>query len=489
MAQQIDASTDPVSSTKQANGQVLQQFQQWDPQQWFDTNRWTLTGSQADSDYKAGMWWSDAQDMQKGVPALQKHAESWTSGRQQLVDALQKVRAARARLTGYAGKSEKAMHTALDHMETALSARMDAVEKVPEKLNLAAQKVSTYYPTMQALWNKWENDRANAPVCHEDTVQMQQPISNMAQSFLDAADAIMKAYNTELAPPTVTTAQPGARQASSNDSTSATASPATSANGTTTSINGISRAGSAPGTLVTTPTASAGHVAGLAAAGAGTTAPATHPAATLGHVANVAGNSSGAHVAGTIGGAHSAAHQAASNSAQANATQATPTLAGAGAGTLAPPTPTGMPAAAPMPAATGSAATTGAGAFVPFLGAAPAGAAPRTSPSRERTDRDRTGAAMPVTPPLAAGGKRTPTTIRPGVAKPSGPGQAAVAGVLRGRTGGAGATGSMRRRVGTSRCNRGEERDTVQFLDEDAWQTDDAGSGVVAARAADEPTE
>ena len=492
----------PISSTTGSNGQVTHTFEQWNPQQWFDVNAWTLTGTQADSNYKAGLWWSYAQDMKASTDALMKHATSWETGRGQLVDAQQKTRTARAELAGYSGASAKANSAALDNLDSALTARMQSVEPIPAALRNTAAIINDGYNKMQVLWDKWEQDLANAPQCDADVQQMQPVISNMAQSMLDSANAMMVAYHTELAPPTVTNAPPTVQNADSSgsnaDSTAVPAANSTASPATISSVSSAAKAGAAPGTVVTPAGA---HIQGVSLAGSGssTIAPTTHVAAPAALHTTPAGG---------IGSGTTGSIVPAAASLSPTAAGSTPTLAGMGAGTLAPPSaPTTAGAPSGLAGSSGSISGTmpatgiggglpagmaaGAGGFAPF---APTVGGSGSGSRRQREDQrsDRSGTVMPMSPGAgAAGATRKPGTIRPGVAKRTGSAEAAgVAGGLRGRTGESGAPGSIKRRVSNSRRSRAEDSATVQFLDqildEDAWLTEDAGSGVVGAKPTDD---
>jgi hypothetical protein len=199
----------------------------------------------------------------------------------------------------------------------------------------------------------------------------------------------------------------------------------------------------------------------------------------------------------------------------------TPTLAGIGSSTLAPTMP--MPAAAsagPMsaPAGVGGPFTSGfaptagfgggplagngmgAGGMMPFMPAAGGSAAGGSAAGGGRKRRDRStesdsdgraGVPMVGMPPMAGGaGTRAGVPVRPGIARrlDGSPATAGVAAGLRGRGDQAGDTeaeGPNRRTAGTRR-RRDEDRVTVQFLDEEAWQADVAVTGVVSAPETEE---
>ncbi len=211
------------------------------------------------------------------------------------------------------------------------------------------------------------------------------------------------------------------------------------------------------------------------------------------------------------------------------------TLAGTAGGTLAPPMPGsagGFAAGAPIaPAASGVPVTPGfglaaggvagnAGAmgglmpFTPMAGGTSAGGsrrgnrqdksrlfdaeAPvptRTSDKSSGSDRTSTRGALPLgmAPPTGAGalGSSSRPAIRPGNAK--GAGGSAKTGVpagLLGRSGPADASAdsssAVSRRASSRR--RRDEATSVEFLDEEAWQAEDPGSGVIAAPDEVQPT-
>jgi hypothetical protein len=250
----------------------------------------------------------------------------------------------------------------------------------------------------------------------------------------------------------------------------------------------------------------AAHMPGLAVAPA-------HPTATIpgAHHPGTVAAAQPTQVPGTIGSGSMAAHHTGSSvlPSQTGPTGTTPannvpTLASSGAATLAPPpgptvaTASGAPMTAPMaaPVSTAGVAGTGFGGvpLVPFAGA-PGTGAPGVGGGTRRSDDDqesrknRAGGLLPVSP-ATAGGRRPGATVRPGVAKRTGSTEAAaVAGGLRGRTDASTdrSADPAQRRATRSRRARGEESATVQFLDEDAWQIEDAGSGIVAANQPPSP--
>jgi len=208
----------PVSVTKGPNGQEIETYQQWNVQDWFDTARWNLTGTQADSDFKAGLWWQDSQDLNNTVaPSMRTAAAQWDAQYAKLDAAKDKLTAARTKLANYTGQDATSLNQALDNLTQSLDQRAEATEPISAALRNSASVLETSHAgPMTTLWNKWENDLANAPVCKVDVEQMKPVISDMAQSVLDAANAVQKGYQTEIEPPEVATPQPG-RQLAGDD--------------------------------------------------------------------------------------------------------------------------------------------------------------------------------------------------------------------------------------------------------------------------------
>lgn len=484
----------PVSVAEGPNGQEIETYQQWNVQDWFDTPRWSLTGSQADSDFKAGLWWQDSKDLNNIVaPAMRTAADQWDAQYAKLDAAKAKLTSARTRLAGYTGKDAQELNRTLDNLTQSLDQRAEATEPISTALRNSASVIETSHAgPMTTLWNKWENDLANAPVCKVDVEQMTPVISDMAQSVLDATNAVQKGYETEIEPPEVGTPQPDTTKvvgpdsstdaASGDDSSAASGQPATSTPGVVATGNSHQAAtanshatsvGSAPGTVVTP--AGSGPSAASAVTGSGAGA--------------VTGTSAtGTHTAG-------------------------PSLAGIGASTAAPTVPT-APAFAPGPVASGGAATlppvlpaaglgpaastaggsaaVGAPGFVPLGGA---GARTGQQTRRDEDGRKRQGVVSPVVGGAGATRGARSAQIRPGNAtRPAG--NAGIAAGLLGRAAkdaeSADIVASTRRpsaRASRTASRYGSDKADGQdmFLDEDAWLTDDPGAGVVEAHQPHDP--
>ncbi|HEY3631516.1 MAG TPA: hypothetical protein VGL21_11480 [Jatrophihabitantaceae bacterium] len=486
----------PVSTTVGPNGQKIETYQQWNVQDWFDTPRWTLTGTQADSDIKAGMWWQDSQDLNNKVaPVMRTAAAQWDAQYAKLDAAQDKLKAARTTLAGYKGADADQLNRALDNLSASLNQRAEATEPISKALTNSASVIETNHRgPMTTLWDKWEQDLANAPQCKADVEQMQPVISDMAQSVLDAANAIQKGYQTEIEPPEIETAQPNpAGDDSSSDDGSQTSDLASKASTTTPGV--VTTAGSTPAGAGAPATTAIGTAPGTVVSP--TAAGTTHAAVASTHTAaanlTTAGTATPAGTAPTVSQVGSG-----------------PSLAGIGASTTAPTVPS-APAFAPSPLATagggaaaplsaglpaagfaGSPAVGGAGlagaGFVPFGG----GTSGRNSQQPRRDDDERRqqgGVVSPVVGGVGAGrGGRATARIRPGDARR--PTNAGVAAGLLGRAAkdaeSAEVAASTRRKASKT-ASRRDGNDQDMFLDEDAWLIDDPGAGVVEAHQPHDP--
>src|SRR5882757_1302391 len=111
----------PVSVTKGPNGQDIETYQQWNVEEWWNEAQWTLTGTQADSNYKAGAWWNIALDFKNKVePALRTAAANWDKQYQVLDVAKDQVTAAKGQLVGFTGKDADAMNLQADNFTRSL---------------------------------------------------------------------------------------------------------------------------------------------------------------------------------------------------------------------------------------------------------------------------------------------------------------------------------------------------------------------------------
>ena len=487
----------PVSVSKGPNGQDIETYQQWNVEAWWNEAMWTLTGTQADSNFKAGQWWQIAQDFKNTVaPAMRTAAANWDQQYQVLDAAKDQVTAAKGQLVGFTGKDADALNTQADNFTRSLDQRAEATDPIKPALLSAADIIDQNFPIVKLWWDKWEQDLANAPKCKFDTEQMMGPMQSMARGVLQAAKAIMQGYQTELEVPQVTQAPPsqlpGGTTAVTAADQQAAANPSDPAANPAASVPGVVTAGTQHA-AVTNP-------------GSGTAAlPGTTVGNAPGTVVTPSSNPSGG----------SAVLPAASTG---TAAPAGPTLAGIGASTVGPSVPT-APAFAPSPIASsgGGAApmpmlptglagpgrgttggttggTTSAPAFgsgaglAPFMPITGAGAG-QGNKRDEQDDRKRQLVISPVTgaPIGGARGARS-GAIRPGTAKPINPG---VAAGLLGRAAkdadGLDIPTSTLRKA--SRKARRDETDDAadMFLDEDAWLIDDPGTGVVAVQEPRDP--
>jgi len=484
----------PVSVTKGPNGQDIETYQQWNIEAWWDEGRWTLTGTQADSNYKAGLWRQDAEDFFNIVaPPMRTAAATWGTQYQTVDQAKGQVTAAKGQLVGFTGKDADALNTQADNFIRSLDQRAEATDPIKPALLSAADIIDQNFPIVQRWWNQWEQDLANAPKCKFDTEQMMAPMQNMARAVLQAAKAIMQGYQTELETPEVTqpppSQLPGGTTAVTAADQQAAANPSDPAANPAASVPGVVTAGT-PHAAVTNP-------------GSGTAAlPGTTVGNAPGTVVTPSSNPSGG----------SAVLPAASTG---TAAPAGPTLAGIGAGTVAPSVPT-APAFAPSPVtSTGGGAapmpmlptglagpgrgptsggTTSAPAFGSGAGLAPfmpttGGGAGQVNKRDEQDDRKRQVVVSPVTgaPIGGARGARS-GAIRPGTAKPINPG---VAAGLLGRAAKDAdgldiPTSTLRKASRKARRDKTDDAEDM-FLDEDAWLIDDPGAGVVEAHQPQDP--
>jgi hypothetical protein len=413
---------------------------------------------------------------------FQNLASTFDTMSSQLDSAGQQVKATRATLAGMQGKLANNANDMLDQLDSKIAAKKAAIAPAaPAITNNFLPAMTAQHGPIESSWSTWwqPNVLADLNKCKAAEQAMTDGVRNTLPLMRDLANTVQQTYASSLSAPTVDNAPiPTATPAVSHHAP-ATAPADAHHVGTAATIPGVTvtphhavpaaAAGSAPGTMVA-PHAASTHI-GLAGSGVSMAAPTAHHTG-LGATA------------------------ATSNPAPMSTTSNVPTLAGSGAGTLAPPPPAGLAAGSPASAvgptgatplaAGGSAAAGGAVPFMPFAGAPGA-----DTDSHKQRDNDRSGAMMPTAPAAGGAGRRPGATIRPGVAKRTGSAEAAaVAGGLRGRTGEAGArsTGAVKRRVSNGRRSRNEDEGTVQFLDEEAWQTDDAGAGVLGARQPDEQT-
>src|SRR5882757_703628 len=478
----------PVSVTKGPNGQNIETYQQWNVEAWWDEGRWTLTGTQADSNYKAGLWWQDAQDFKNIVaPAMRTAAANWDKQYQVLDATKDQVTTAKGQLVGFTGKDADALNLQADNITRSLDQRAEATDPIKPALLHAADIIDQNFPIVKLWWDKWEQDLANAPKCKFDTEQMMVPMQNMARGVLQASKAIMQGYQTELEVPQVTQTPPSA-----------------TANGTITPVDQTAAGDTT--TPAATPTAAVPGV--VTTAGTHTAAATTNAAAPNTAVGSAPGTvvTPGASATGT------AALPAAAGPAAAG-----PTLAGLGASAVAPSVPS-APAFAPSPVATGGAATmpmlpptglagpalgapgraggaggsgsgsgTGLAPFLPATGTGTGTGAGSGNKRKDDDERKRQVAVSPVSGTTLGGARGTRSAaIRPGTAKPINPG---VAAGLLGRAAKdaevPGVVASTRRKASKAAARRAEAGLAEEmFLDEDAWLIDDPGTGVVAAQEA-----
>jgi len=476
----------PVSVTAGPNGQKIETNQQWNVQDWFDTKTWSLTGTQADSDFKAGMWWQQSQDFNNIVaPTMRTAADQWDALYAKLDTSKANLTAARAKLVGYTGKDAASLNQTLDNLTQSLEHQAQAAEPAPKALRSGASIIETSHTgPMTRLWNKWQQDLANAPACKADVEQMQPVISGMPQAVLDAANAVQKAYHTEISPPEISTPQPGATQTVGDNSSTGDGSAdssSTAAQSTATPTPGVVAAGTSNATANTTSATAVGTAPGTVVT---PTSTGTLAAGATGPSAASAVTGTGAVTGPTLAGL--GASTAAPTVPTAPAFAPGSIASGGGAATLPPVLPAAGFAGTATGAVGGSALAPGAG-FVPFGTGAGTGRETR----HDEDDRKRQGLISPIGGAGAARGTRS-ARIRPGdAARPSN--RAGVAAGLLGRAAkdaeSADVVASTQRKTTKAAARRSPDGQDGQdmFLDEDAWLIDDPGVGVVEAHQPHDP--
>ncbi|PZS32738.1 MAG: hypothetical protein DLM58_09275 [Pseudonocardiales bacterium] len=471
-----------VAVTRAANGQKIETYKQWNAQDWFDTVRWSMNGTQLDSDFRAGLWRWDALDMKAGSADLRAAGDAWRQQHANVVAAKAKVRSAQANLVGQSGKDIDAQNAAFEKIHASLSQHGDAIEPAMAVFPNSADILDRGNARITELWNKWEGDRGNPPVCHQDVVQMQPVIAGMAQAILDCANAVQQVGHIELGMPEITVA-PVSHRVAADPSTAGATNQST---GNLHAAGNVVPSSNLPGVVTSGATTHPGHTAAAFTPG---TTPGTVVSPTVS--GTTASTSSGPQLAGM--GATAFAPPTLS-SAMPIAPIASVGSAGLAGGGFVPFMPGGFAGGTRTGAGSGSTGISrgsAASPFAPFVGGAGAGRGGRTPRPGERDKGDpqrRTGAVPLVGgSPLGVGGAgRAPAQIRPGDAARAQTG--GIAASLLGRAArddeGVVAAGSTKRR----RQSRSQEQDRMVFLDEEAWLTDDPGVGVVTADGPDGPS-
>jgi hypothetical protein len=440
-------------------------------QNWLSPNRWTIEKPSLDTWFKWGDWDNlEPQLQSKLVPAMHAMADNWdklppavrtaVKGDQKTLDLLQ----------ANSGAANNAAAEALNKKMSAGTFFADNIQSNGATIRNAADLVSRAAASINGIRKKYNTDRQNLNTCTADLKSIEGAMQNMASGLLQAADQIQHSVSLQKdAPKADFKALPNAA-------------------------------------IPTDPSAKAIPVTSTAAKPAGVL---VHQTAAPGGTGTAVGVGTG------IGAAHAGALVTPTS---AGGTSADQHVTLAGAATLAPPAAPGafaagapaMPAASSLPvtpafglAAGGVAGNPGSTAgLMPFVPSTTNGVTAAGSPrdgrrgSRRAQEAEGGSAsatqsgpgAFPMAPPAGTGafGASARPAIRPGVAKRVGGGPAQPTGVpagLLGRSGPAAAkadsSAAALRRAGSTRRRR-DEAATVEFLDEDAWQADDAGSGLVA---------
>jgi hypothetical protein len=473
-------------------------YTMWNSQEWFDNVRWGLTGTEVDSDFKAGLWWKDAEAMNAMVPDIRSAAQQWQKEVDEITDKMNSLVSSRTGLEANRGVDAARTQSAYDDMIKAAKQRIAELSPVPKALTNAADVIANGAPQVAKWWNKWEGDRANFEACHQDTVAMQPIISDMARAFLQAADATQQPFANALGMPQITVPKgnvstlPKALQDHlSSDAANTSIAQKAAANA----------AGSVKAATNNTP--------GVVTGGAGTVSPGVSTAGTV-----VGGGSSTTTATPTLAGMGGASFNAPTVGGTSGL------LGGSGAAGsapgFAPGTGLGSSFAGAGGAGLGGAAGVGGGAgtggTMPFMPGGAMGAGGSANRTRSTVEPGVSSSA-PTTDDFLAPGmggaagsdKRKRNEVKPGVAPLIGgnvgrvdarrsvqirPGDA-----LRPRSGSAGVAEGLLGRaakdaefddlqsLGAGRRRRQnktrEGADTLEFLDEDAWETDDPGTGVL----------
>ena len=457
------------------------QWATWDPNQW-----WTDWNLPADPRPSWELWFDWVKQLKNAVPALQQASTDWKTLIGQFDTSLQNVRGMRADLTDWTGPSAQTMSQSLDRLENSITTKANAIRGNPAKLDNVVQTINDAMAPMTSLDAEYQKVLQDLNACRQVALRGRPIMLNIAMQMLDAGTALENSVQTDnLAPqPTppagieLTDAQAGNTQQFANVAGS----------------SGLTDPGmvsqSHQVAVANAPTVQGSS--GLTDPGGVTTAQAQGMAHAPG-VAISAGGGQGTDVG-----------MPTDSGAQVTAT---PTLAGSSAGTLAPmpampaggtapmgaaPTVTGTGAFMPMTsmpvtggggvARTPSVASTGSLSSVPVTPGQPAGSAGSASrigsnlpqPAAPQQPSARTTDPIPVAVPLMA----PPMSGRAGAS-----GSVAVPSGLAGRTAGA------NRKTVVTGVPQGRKRETLrlrdeadQQLDTEAFDTTDAGSGVVSGR-------
>jgi uncharacterized protein YukE len=452
------------------------QWATWDPNQW-----WTDWNLPADPRPSWELWFDWVNQLKNAVPALQQASSDWQTLIGQFDTSLQNVRGMRADLTDWNGPSAQTMSQSLDRLENSITTKANAIRENPGKLQRVAQAINDAVGPMTSLDAEYQKVLQDLNACRQVALRGRPIMLNIAKEMLQAGTDLENSVQTDnLAPqPTppagieLTDAQPGpGRQLTSVAGTSGLTDPGMVSQGRQVAVaNAPTVAGSSgltdPGAVTTAQGQGMAHAPGVSiSAGGGQATDVSMPAdsnAQISSTPSLAGSS-----AGTL------APMPALPAAPAAAMGTAPTVTGGGGMGMMPMAPmtsmsaSGSLARTPLVAGTGSVAATAIpGSSAARIGSnVPAPAGPKQS--SHTTD------PVPVAVPLMA----PPVAGRAGAS-----GSVAVPNGLAGRT-----AGADRRTVITG-VPQGRERETLRLrdeadhqLDNEVFDTPDAGSGVVSVR-------
>jgi hypothetical protein len=469
-AAQPSAAQDPTVLPDQG----VEKYQPWPSSAWW--SKWDVPAGPAVRQ-KATNWWGMIEDLTLLSGTIDKAAADWdkmTAEAQRVLDSTKQTQAQLSAWTGTAASTASTMSAGLFNLKKSLTQTVGQISGNAPALRQLNQTVADHRRLLDPIWQRYLNDLNTLELCTQDAKEMAPLMMSLAGEILKTADVLQNSMSTELEMPkegaAATGPLPNAPLPQSNPTVTQTANP-------TTATPKVAQ----PGVVVSpnsTVAASAGN-AGNAVTPTATPTPTT-PGLTL----------AGGPGAATL--APPSLPSLASGPTVASA-PAVPFTSGSGFGVAAGGV-AGPPAAGLMP-------------FMP-MGAGATGRRPTRDDERLTSPQKNNGSASAtakssgagtqptgmVSPAGAAGllgGPSARPKIRPGKAIRATRGGGSVVertGVPQGLLGRAGQAdpttagahaGTTARRPASIRRRR-EEPTTVQFLDEDAWETADAGSGLVA---------
>jgi uncharacterized protein YukE len=413
----------------------------WDPNQWWTD--WTLPPDPRPSWER---WFDWVNQLKALAPALGEASKDWQVMIGQFDNSLQTVRGMRADLADWTGPSAQTMSDALDRLENSIATRVTAIRDNPAKLRQLAQTINDAVAPMAALDAEYQQVLADLVACRQVAERGRPIMLNLATQLLRTGTDLENSVQTENLAPQPTPPRP----------LTLTDGP----QGPSQQLAGVAGGSNLAGPSTVTTTAQ------IPTAHQPTTAGAS-PLTDSGQV-RTAPQIAAAHLPGVAVGA--AGQSAANLPASAAPVVAAPTLAGAQAGSVAPTVPAAPFAAAPGPAPSGPVLPVAqfmpaSSSGIPGTAAPVVSAAPAKEPAKDQADVLGVVAvpAVPARTTSASGSVAVPTGLR-GRGRPA----TAITGVVR-------------------RRDRGQPdpprlRDETEPLDGEAFETGDAGTGMVTAR-------